>query len=75
MADDMFMEDESLEDICNIIGEYEGERNDEGERHGKGKAVYFAGDIYQGQFKNGKRHGFGTYNFVRRPGARYHLSI
>lgn len=37
--------------------EYEGERNEADERHGVGRAVLANGDIYQGHYKNGKRHG------------------
>lgn len=37
--------------------EYEGDRNEAGERHGVGKAVLPNGDIYQGQYEYGKRHG------------------
>ncbi|XP_072229568.1 radial spoke head 1 homolog [Leuresthes tenuis] len=51
------------------LGEYEGGRNEAGERHGVGKAVLSNGDIYQGQYENGKRHGQGTYRF--KNGARY----
>ncbi|XP_049916698.1 radial spoke head 1 homolog isoform X1 [Epinephelus moara] len=50
-------------------GEYEGDRNEAGERHGVGKAVLPNGDIYQGQYENGRRHGQGTYRF--KNGARY----
>lgn len=43
---------------CVIVGqEYEGERNEEGERHGEGKAVLPNGDTYQGIYKHNKRSG------------------
>lgn len=42
--------------IC-ILKEYEGERNEADERHGIGRAVLANGDIYQGYYENGKRHG------------------
>lgn len=42
--------------IC-ILKEYEGERNEADERHGVGRAVLANGDIYQGYYQNGKRHG------------------
>lgn len=42
---------------------YEGERNDHGERHGKGKARLPNGDSYEGEYQNGYRHGFGKYVF------------
>ncbi|XP_060784752.1 radial spoke head 1 homolog isoform X2 [Neoarius graeffei] len=50
-------------------GEYEGDRNEEGERHGTGRAVLSNGDIYQGLYEHGKRSGQGTYRF--KNGARY----
>nr|XP_003419031.1 radial spoke head 1 homolog isoform X1 [Loxodonta africana] len=53
----------------NDIGEYEGERNDAGERHGNGKARLPNGDTYEGKYEFGKRHGQGTYKF--KNGARY----
>nr|XP_020848612.1 radial spoke head 1 homolog isoform X2 [Phascolarctos cinereus] len=51
------------------LGEYEGERNEQGERHGTGKATLPNGDTYEGQYEHGKRHGQGTYKF--KNGARY----
>ena len=36
---------------------YEGERNEAGERHGKGLANLPNGDIYDGEYANGKRQG------------------
>eukprot|EP00127_Corallochytrium_limacisporum_P007199 Clim_evm72s243 gene=Clim_evmTU72s243 len=41
----------------------EGERNEEYERHGFGKAVLPGGsDVYEGNYVNGKRYGKGTYS-------------
>ncbi|XP_072900873.1 radial spoke head 1 homolog [Hemitrygon akajei] len=51
------------------LGEYEGERNADNERHGQGKAVLPNGDTYEGSYEHGKRHGMGTYRF--KNGARY----
>ncbi|XP_027715295.1 radial spoke head 1 homolog [Vombatus ursinus] len=51
------------------LGEYVGERNEQGERHGHGKAILPNGDTYEGQYEHGKRHGQGTYKF--KNGARY----
>nr|AAZ75691.1 TSGA2 [Mus musculus] len=53
----------------NDLGEYEGERNEVGERHGQGKARLPNGDTYEGNYEFGKRHGQGTYKF--KNGARY----
>ena len=36
---------------------YEGDRNDSGERHGQGKATLPNGDVYEGSYENGQRHG------------------
>ncbi|VTJ71990.1 Hypothetical predicted protein [Marmota monax] len=53
----------------NAIGEYEGDRNEAGERHGHGKARLPNGDTYEGNYEFGKRHGQGIYKF--KNGARY----
>jgi len=42
---------------------YEGERNSEGEPHGKGKITYTNEATYEGEFENGKPHGFGKKSF------------
>uniref|UniRef100_A0A8C3JXC6 Radial spoke head 1 homolog n=1 Tax=Calidris pygmaea TaxID=425635 RepID=A0A8C3JXC6_9CHAR len=49
--------------------EYEGERNPEGERHGRGKAFLSNGDTYDGEYEHGFRNGQGTYRF--KNGACY----
>ncbi|XP_002761498.2 radial spoke head 1 homolog isoform X2 [Callithrix jacchus] len=51
------------------IGEYEGDRNEAGERHGRGRARLPNGDTYEGSYEFGKRHGQGIYRF--KNGARY----
>ncbi|XP_071422534.1 radial spoke head 1 homolog isoform X2 [Pithys albifrons albifrons] len=51
------------------IGEYDGDRNAEGERHGYGKALLPNGDTYEGQYERGLRSGRGTYRF--KGGALY----
>jgi hypothetical protein len=45
------------------FGEYDGERNEAGERHGTGKATLSNGDVYEGQYEKGQRHGEGVYKF------------
>merc|ERR1712066_1030715 len=52
------------------LGEYEGDRNEEGERHGEGKAVLPNNDVYKGGYEHGLRHGFGEYRW-KNTGARY----
>lgn len=52
-----------------IFQSYEGDRNENKERHGFGKAKLPNGDTYEGQYQNGKRYGTGTYRFSN--GARY----
>uniref|UniRef100_A0A8D1R4M5 Radial spoke head 1 homolog n=1 Tax=Sus scrofa TaxID=9823 RepID=A0A8D1R4M5_PIG len=61
--------EELEEERENDLGEYEGERNELGERHGHGKARLPNGDTYEGKYEHGKRHGQGTYKF--KNGARY----
>ena len=45
------------------FGQYDGDRNEAGERHGNGRAILPNGDIYEGEYEAGKRHGEGTYKF------------
>ncbi|XP_027501760.1 radial spoke head 1 homolog [Corapipo altera] len=51
------------------VGEYDGDRNAEGERHGYGKARLPNGDTYEGEYERGLRSGRGTYRF--KSGALY----
>ena len=46
---------------------YEGEKKDGDAtlQHGKGKAVYPNGDEYEGEYKEGKRDGQGTYMWIK----------
>ncbi|KAJ3273150.1 Radial spoke head 1 [Terramyces sp. JEL0728] len=46
-----------------IVGVYEGERNAQKERHGKGKNTFPNGDTYEGVYANGKRNGEGVYKW------------
>ena len=50
---------------------YEGERNAQGERHGKGKATLPNGDTYEGTYEHGLRHGKGKYIFNSQNKAVY----
>ncbi|XP_075889837.1 radial spoke head 1 homolog isoform X1 [Nelusetta ayraudi] len=62
-------ESEGVDDKPRTLGEYEGDRNEAGERHGAGKAIFPNGDSYEGQYKHGNRHGEGTYRFKNK--SRY----
>ncbi|XP_015175249.1 PREDICTED: radial spoke head 1 homolog [Polistes dominula] len=53
----------------NPLGLYEGERNEQGSRHGFGKTLLPNGDMYVGQYCEGLRNGKGIYVF--KNGARY----
>lgn len=47
------------------LGLYRGSRNEKGERHGHGSALHPPnGDLYCGQYFNGKRHGRGLYCYA-----------
>ena len=48
-----------------ITGDYDGDLI-EGVRDGNGKLTWSNGDCYQGTFKNGLRHGRGTFEEGRR---------
>ena len=54
-------EEDNLADEEIDLGHYEGERNDEDERHGLGKAYFPNGDTYEGNYDSGRRHGKGVY--------------
>jgi len=43
---------------------FDGGYNDKNQRHGLGHAEFHNGDIYDGQYENGKRHGHGVYKLV-----------
>lgn len=46
------------------IGTYEGDRDpNTQERHGHGRALLKNGDVYDGEYSQGKRHGQGVYRF------------
>ncbi|XP_062371191.1 radial spoke head 1 homolog [Cinclus cinclus] len=60
---------EDAEEAGGDIGEYEGDRNSEGQRHGFGKARLPNGDTYEGEYECGLRNGRGTYRF--KNGALY----
>jgi len=42
---------------------YEGERNEDGNKHGTGKYTYDSGDVYDGGWKDGNKHGTGKYTY------------
>ena len=43
------------------MGIYAGKRDEFNQRSGSGKAIYANGDVYEGQFYEGKKHGDGHY--------------
>jgi len=46
---------------------YEGDKKDGDAtlQHGKGKAIYKNGDVYEGDYEEGKRHGSGVYKWAK----------
>lgn len=69
MEEDFISIENEDDDIENTIGRYEGERNENQERHGFGWALLPNGDQYEGLYKHGLRCGNGLYVF--KNGARY----
>ena len=47
-----------------VVEGYEGERNDKGERHGRGKMTWADGDVYEGLWRNDERWGQGTFSWA-----------
>ncbi|KAJ3411962.1 hypothetical protein HDV05_001440 [Chytridiales sp. JEL 0842] len=60
---------EEFQEEAPTLGVYEGERNEQKQRHGKGKNTFPNGDVYEGAYENGQRHGTGAYTW--KNGARY----
>lgn len=50
---------------------FEGERNEAGKFHGKGKMTFASGDIYEGDWANGEMNGQGTMTFAGIDGGSY----
>ncbi len=48
---------------------YEGQRNEAKLRHGKGKNTFPNGDVYEGDYVNGKKHGNGIYRWNKEVGG------
>eukprot|EP01031_Cornospumella_fuschlensis_P039314 gene39314-47851_t len=42
---------------------YVGDRNDKGQKHGRGKTVFGNNEIYEGEYFEDKRHGYGKYTY------------
>lgn len=53
-----------------VTNQYTGESKD-GLPHGRGKMVYSNRDVYEGEFKNGQRDGFGKYYYNYGDGYLY----
>lgn len=47
------------------VGIYAGSRDEFNQRSGSGKAIYANGDVYDGDFFEGKKHGTGQYIFKK----------
>lgn len=60
--------DGDVEEVSRDPMGYNGARNGQGERDGHGEAYHSNGDKYVGEYKAGKRNGFGKYRF--KNGAR-----
>ena len=43
---------------------YDGEYNEKNQRHGIGHAEFHNGDIFDGHYESGKRHGLGVYKWA-----------
>ena len=48
------------------IGIYAGPRDEFNQRSGSGKAIYANGDVYEGEFYEGSKHGEGHYTFNKQ---------
>ena len=59
-----FFDDDEEGGFRGGVGTYDGERNENAERHGFGVATLPSGDVYEGNYLNGKRNGRGKYLFA-----------
>lgn len=50
-------------DVFVQIEHYSGNKNRQGEREGTGVYCFLNGDVYDGQWKKGKKHGYGEYTY------------
>ena len=50
-------------DVIPEKGEYYGDTNMLGAKHGHGIFLFSQGDIYEGDWKDDRMHGFGEYRF------------
>ncbi|KAJ3209520.1 hypothetical protein HDU67_006148 [Dinochytrium kinnereticum] len=62
-------EEEDFKEELPTLGVYEGERNEVGQRHGKGKNTFPNGDVFEGMYAFGERNGNGVYKW--KNGAKY----
>jgi hypothetical protein len=66
---DEFSEEKKLDKrrvkYVTTVGIYAGPRDDFNQRVGSGKAIYANGDVYEGDFYEGKKHGQGHYTFKK----------
>jgi radial spoke head protein 1 len=60
----------SYDKISPHAQDFVGERSPDGKRHGFGRAILPNRDQYEGDYRNGLRHGRGCYIF-KKNGARY----
>ena len=52
---------ETIQISLNDLSSYDGETNQNGERHGKGKCFWIDGSEYDGEWINNKKEGLGKY--------------
>lgn len=61
--------DKIIEDDFVDVEKFSGRHDEFGERKGEGAYFFDNGDIYDGDWKKGKKHGYGMYTYAN--GKRY----
>ena len=61
--------DKIIEDDFVDVEKFSGRHDEFGERKGEGAYFFANGDIYDGDWKKGKKHGYGMYTYL--DGTRY----
>ena len=63
------VEDMSMQTDAGALFKYDGPVNERNKAHGRGTARYENGDVFNGDFYDGTRHGVGTYCYAKSGNA------
>lgn len=58
------LEEKAEKEMVKAKTGYTGQKNDAGQKHGKGHMIYPSGNEYDGEWKNNIKHGYGVHTFT-----------